>query len=295
MNTSAHVYGDIEATMATVALPVLEESKIPHDLTPMEQSIVKCLIIHDRLMQPWEIGEYIGKTPGSVSARLTKLRINNVVLWKLGGYYEVNPLYGGNQYQIWGDFGGGLIGWRVQNVSLRVVGVPVGTHEKLPFEFGDVGLSIEFGSTRSKISVYIGSDLGLDYSHWLMVLDKMDSVCSERGYEGLDWRVYMCEVLRDYESRRLDGVSGYTLTRFNESVIEKIYAKPGDVVRHERRIHPDKLGADLGVDVISSFLANGLQGMDFARAIHRLQAELASWCEIMKIQNKRLYEIEKAL
>ena len=71
-----------------------------------------------------------------------------------------------------------------------------------------------FGGKRNKISAVIGCAEGLDYATWLLALDKVDSVCAERGYVELPWIVSMAEFFRDYESRRLDGVSGMTLTDF---------------------------------------------------------------------------------
>ena len=277
---------------ATVALPpTTTDDPLLGGLSPQQQEIIKCLLSTKRLMKPYEISQMTNIPRSSVSARLSELKSLNIVLWKKGGYYEVNPIQNPTKSQVrGGNRGFSLVGWRVQNVRLCVGGL-VGGYEKVSFSFGGVGLVVEFGSKRDRVSACVSSDLGLSYAEWLLVLDKLDSVCFGRGYVDLGWRVSMCEFLRDYERRRLDGVSGMTLTRFNESVIEKVYEKPGGVVRHERRIHPD----DMPVDVVTSFLANGLQGMDFAGEIQRLGDRVERLTVAVKYVNRGLAELKELL
>ena len=272
-------------TFPTVVLPIYDEFKTRRrELSPQKREIIECLESNESMLRPYEIAKMTKINRDSVSARLSELRTLGLVIWRKGGYYELNPLENPTKNQGRGDFSG-VCGWRVQNVNLCAL-VPMCVEDKVRFLFGDISLRISFGSKRGKIFAVVGCGRGLGYGEWLLILDKLEGVCVDRGYVGLEWRVSMCEFLKDHESRRLDGVKGYTLTRFSESVIEKIYGKPGGVVRHERRIHPESMS----VDVITSFLSNGLQGMDYAAEIHRVWDAIESLTVAMKYHNASQYE-----
>lgn len=260
-------------------------------LSPREHTIMSCLIEQDMILKPYDIGELTGIKPNSVSAGLSKLKEINRVIHKVGGYWTYNPLCKPTESHI---RGGSLWGWRVQNVRLFAY-ARVDCEDKYRRVFGDVGLSVTFGSKRGKISVMEWCDKGLDYAHWLMCLELVDLVCSMRGYENLTWYVSMIELLRDYDRKRFDGLEGYTLTRLKESVIEKLYEKPDGSMRHELRIHPEKVGVEIGVDVITSFLDGGVVGMDHTKEIQRLQDVYTGLKEAMKFHNRGHYEINQTL
>jgi len=164
--------------------------------------------------------------------------------------------------------------------------VLVGVSDFVDLVFGDVSVGVSFGSKRGKISVVVGCPRGLLYSEWLMVLDKVEAVCFERGYVGLGWRVSMCEFLCDHESRRLDGVSGLTLNDFSCGVMEKIYEKPDGGLRHERRVN-----GTIPVDVVTAFLCGGLPESGSLRRLEAVEAGLRELTEAVKYVNRGLADL----
>ena len=144
--------------------------------------------------------------------------------------------------------------------------VIVGVSDFVEVSFGGLTILITFGKKRGLITVILGCPEGLTVVSWELALDYVNRVCEDRGYVGLDWMVSMCEVLNDHESRRLDGVSGYTITDFNSGVIEKIYEKPNGDVRHERRFH-----GGTPVDTVTSFLMGGLAGVESNERLSALE------------------------
>ena len=175
-------------------------------------------------------------------------------------------------------------------MNMGVVGVaPIGVSEFLEYDFGGVSIDVSFGVKRCKISAVIGCADGLDYSSWLLVLDKVDAVCAERGYVELPWTVSMAEFFRDYESRRLDGVSGMTLTDFR-GLMEKVYEKPDGALRHERRVN-----VPISVDVVTSFLMCGLSSANVVERLEAVERGQSAIVDAVKYSNRVTASVESLL
>ena len=275
----------------TVALPeTTTNDPTIERLQPQQRRIYDCLASNDWLMRPSDIAKMTGISSASVSGRLTELKKLNLVIWKPGGYYAINPLR--NPVGIIDGVVPTVVGWRLQNVNLFAL-VGVGVSDDVCFDFGGLSISVGFGVSRGKVSVVVGCPCGLTYEGWLLVLDKVDCVCLDRGYVGLEWFVSMCEVLRDYDSMRLDGLSGVTLRDFNTGFVEKIYEKPGGVVRHERRIHGPV--DPIPRNTVASFLFGGLAGLDYSGRLSAIEREVEGLKVAQKYGNRELGEIRRGL
>lgn len=280
----------IEEVNDTVTLPYLEkENNVFLGLSPQQRQVYAALKSIGYMSKPNEIGKIAEIDRKSVSARLSELRTKGLVSWKEGGYYDINPLTNPQDDTNFHRRGviSGLFGWRVQNVNL-IAFTSVGVSEKVEMSFGDISISSTFGVSRGKVFFKIGCPYGLDYGSWLLVLDKIDSVCGERGYVDLSWRVAMCEFFRDHESRKLDGVSGLTLNDFNAGVISKIYEKPDGVLRQERRVN-----RSIPVDVVTAFLMGGLPSMNIVKRIEDMERQLKELTMASKVHHREFCDYRR--
>ena len=278
----------------TVGTPVTTpETEYLGDLTPQQRKVYDCLKSANMMLSPHSISQMTDIPSNSVSARLNELREKHLVIKPLHGYWELSHLENPTKPHRWGGSSGmgGVLShfggqcWRLQNLHMGVF-VSVGVSEVLDYCFDDVRLTVRFGVKRGKISVVIGCSRGLGFSEWLLVLDKIDSVCSCRGFTGLDWTVSMAEFFNDMESRRLDGVSGLTITDFR-GFMEKVYEKPDGVVRHERRVN-----VSFPVEVVTSFLSGGLDSVNVVERLEAMESQLAALTEAVKWKNRYIADME---
>jgi hypothetical protein len=152
-----------------------------------------------------------------------------------------NPLTGWNF-----TFEGGLP--RVQNLCFEAVaGVGCGIPD---YRFGDdvCRVVLRFGVKRGRVTGFVRVPLGLDLTGLALVRDRIDSVCRDYGFVGLDWVWTSYELFTDLYGVFLSGEDACIRWRDAVGNLKKVYSKPYGT-RVEARSVEHKLWSD-GVELL---------------------------------------------
>lgn len=170
---------------------------------------------------------------------------------------------------------------RVQNVRLQVrapwLSRPVETVEE---SVGDVGISVLFGLKRKRVTGYISRDQGLDYVQMVMAWELFRMYVALNGGPMLDVdevEIQSCEVLRDYEQLRLDGVKCVTVKSFL-GVLERVYNREHGL-RSEVKVQPQD------VNTIMTLLKGGASSYNILQGQFMIVQEIRRLTEAVKGSN----------
>lgn len=180
---------------------------------------------------------------------------------------------------------------RVHNVIL------VGSAPWLDFsddlvEFtGGVKVRVQFGLQRHKVTVRISCDSGMDRNACLFALSRgFDIVKARSGYVLDRVVVKTFEVNRDYQGYRLDGgVHCYTQKGLFD-VIERIYQKEENVLRHEF-----KVSKEVSLEQFQVLMKGGVTGFNLQNAVFALAQDQRNLTEAVKFMNEKMMRIGNIL
>jgi hypothetical protein len=171
---------------------------------------------------------------------------------------------------------------RVQNLILSVSAPWLSNRVKTVEEkIGDIGIRVLFGVKRRKITCYISRDQGLDYVQMVMAWELFRMYVALNGGPMLDVdevKVQSCEVLRDYEQLRLDGVKCVTVKSFL-GALERVYNREHGL-RSEVKVQPQD------VNTIMTLLKGGVSSYNILQGQFMIVQEIRHLTEAVKGSNR---------
>jgi len=188
-------------------------------------------------------------------------------------------------------------------VPLRVHNVCVTSREGLPKRLfdvkvpdvveyvGDVKMCVQHGTQRRKVSGKISCDAGMDRNAVLFALDRVFELWDEKFGVCVENDVLLktFEVNRDYQGVRIDGPSCYTKKGLF-GVIERIYQKEDDVVRHEFKV--DK---DMTIGQFQGLIQGGVSTFNLQQGLFMLVEEINGLKKTIMFQNEVISKQSRVL
>lgn len=153
---------------------------------------------------------------------------------------------------------------------------------------GSVKVRAQFGLQRGKITGRISCDAGMDKNAVLFALNRAFDIVKERsGHDLENVTLKTFEMNRDVHGIRLDGFKCYTKKGLF-GMIERIYQKEEDVVRHEH-----KITAPMTLDEFEILMRGGVTGYNLQQAAYAIIQEQRKSQEIQKFANRELLDARK--
>lgn len=179
---------------------------------------------------------------------------------------------------------------RVHNVIVTASALWLGFSDDVVEFTGAVKIRVQYGLQRKKITGRISCDAGMDQNAVLFALNRFSDVVYERTGRRLENVVLKTfEVNRDYQGVRIDGAKCYTLKGLF-GVIERIYQKEEDTVRHEV-----KVSKPMSVDEFQSLIQGGISAYNLQQGLFMLMQEIKGLKETMKFQNEVISKQNRVL
>jgi hypothetical protein len=171
---------------------------------------------------------------------------------------------------------------RVHNVVLVSEGVCwCDFHDELEERTGDVVVKVSFGKERRKVVISLCCDVpGMDRDTLLFALNRAyDLVRARSGGRVLESvRFVTLETNRDFSGVRLEGgFKVYTLPNLN-NIVERIYQKEDNLVRHEL-----KVSEKMTVDQFLELAHGGVSTYNVAQATFHLTQKVEGLTDVVKI------------
>jgi DNA-binding CsgD family transcriptional regulator len=178
---------------------------------------------------------------------------------------------------------GVLPSWKVHN--LIVVGGAVWLSNKLDDfveNIGDVKIHVQFGLQRRKITGRFSCDKSMEKDTALFALNRwLDIVKQKTGHDLRSFEVKTCEISRDFEKMRLDGDFKCLTRKSLFGIIERIYQKGDDVVRHEF-----KTSKSMSLMEFESLLRGGASNYNLIQGLFMVVQEVKKLVEAVKFSNE---------
>jgi len=170
---------------------------------------------------------------------------------------------------------------RIHNVILGVDAPWLDFSDDMTEWVGSVKVRVQFGLQRRRLTGRISCDRGMDQNAVVFAIQRCYDIMEGRtGYKVENVVLKTFEVNRDYQGVRIDGAKCYTCKGLFD-VIERIYQKEDDVVRHEV-----KVTKAMGVDEFQSLIQGGVSAFNLQQGVFMMMQKLEKLSETVKFQNE---------
>lgn len=229
-------------------------------------------------LSPKEVTEKLHIKSSTARGTLRRLFIQGKIVQDYDGKYCSKITHG-----VMRQHQGGLPSWKVHN--LVVTSGAVWLSHKLDDvveETGDVKIHVQFGLQRRKITGRFSCDKSMEKDTALFALNRwLDIVKQKTGHDLQSFEVRTCEISRDFEKIRLDGDFKCLTRKSLFGVIERIYQKEEDVVRHEF-----KTSKSINLIEFESLLKGGASNYNLTQGLFMVVQEVKKLVEAVKFSNE---------
>lgn len=166
---------------------------------------------------------------------------------------------------------------RVHNLVLSVPAPWLDFTDEVVEMVGSVKIRVQYGIDRRRITGFISCDGGMDKDALLFAVDKFIDIVKSRTNRVVESVVVRTvEINRDYLCVNLKDAQCITRKRLVD-VLERIYQRESNVVRHEF-----KISREMSVDELLALVQSGASSYDLQQGVFMIDQRLESLTEVVK-------------